>query len=93
MGQCQQPVGHQIYIPDLNAIIVAVNAQFDESIPERSQEYFDEIDNLQIDTSETAESVNDYQYLVGLRHLDGHLRYVTTRVIERRGVIVAYIGN
>lgn len=57
----------------LNAIIVAVNAQFDESIPERSQEYFDEIDNL-----------------VGLRHLDGHLRYVTTRVIERRGVIVAY---
>ena len=40
--------------------------------------------------SDIPEHTEDYQYLVGLTHVDGVLLYITTRVVERRGVIVAY---
>ena len=39
---------------------------------------------------EKAEKVDDYLYLVGLKHYDGHMPYITTRVVERKGLIVAY---
>ena len=91
MGVSEQPVGHQIYIPDLDDTVVTVHARFDEQIPERSQEYFEEIDNhLSTEVLEKAERIDDYMYLVGLKHYDGHIPYITTRVVERRGLIVAY---
>lgn len=49
----------QIYIPDLDDIVVTVHARFDEQIPERSQEYFEEIDNLATGVLEKAEKIDD----------------------------------
>ena len=91
MGVSTQPlVGHKIYIPDLDEEIVTMHATFDEQIPPRSQEYYEEIDNLSAETSDKPEDIVDYMYLVGLRHVDGHLPFVTTRVVIRKGLIVAY---
>ena len=86
MGVSEQPVGHQIYIPDLDDTVVTVRARFDEQIPESSQEYFKETGNR----GEKVENFDDYMYLVGLKHYDGRLSYITTRVEEQKGLIVAY---
>ena len=59
--------------------------------PERSQEYFEEIDNhLAIEVLEKAKNIDDYMSLVGLKHYDGHIPCITTRVVEGKGLIVAY---
>ena len=91
MGVSEQSVGHLIYIPDLDDIVVTAHARFDEQIPYRSQEYFEEIDNhLSTEVLEKAEKVDDYMYLVTLKHYDGHISYITTRVVERKELILAY---
>jgi hypothetical protein len=90
MGVSTQPIGHRIYIPDLDDEIVTVHANFDEQIPDRPSEYYDEIDNLAIEMSDKSEDVNDFKYLEGLKHVDGLLPYVTTRVIVRKGLIVGF---
>ena len=52
--------GLQIYILDLDDdTVVTVHARFDEQIPERSQEYFEEIDNLATGVLEKAEKIDD----------------------------------
>ena len=87
-------MGHQIYIPDLDGTVVTVHVRFDEQIPERSQEYFEEVDNhLVTEVLEKAENIDDCMYLVGLKHYNGHIRYITTRVVERKGLIVAYVSQ
>ena len=75
---------------DLDEEIVTVHATFDEQIPPRSQEYYEEIDNLSAEMSDKPEDFVDYMYLVGLRHVDDHLPFVTTRVVIRKGLIVVY---
>ena len=79
------------YIPGLDNTVVTVHARFDEQLPERSQGYFDEIDNhLATEMLEKAEKIDDYMYLVELKHSNGPIPYFQTRVVERRGLIVAY---
>ena len=66
MGVSDQPVGSHIYIymPDLNNIVVIVHAGFDEQIPERSQDYFEEIHyHLASEVFEKAENIDDNMYL------------------------------
>ena len=70
--------------------IVTVHATFDEQIPPRSQEYYKEIDNLSTDMSDKSENIGDYMYLVRLQYVGGLLPNVTTRVVNRKGLIVAY---
>ena len=51
MGVSKQPVGHHIYLT--------------YNIPERSQEYSEEIDNhLATEVLEKTENIDDYMYLV-----------------------------
>jgi hypothetical protein len=90
MGISTQPIGHQIYIPDMDQVITTVHAAFDENIPSRSSQYYEEIDNLDIKVSNKVEKVENFKYLIGLQHMDGLIPYVTTRVVERRGMIVGY---
>ena len=90
MGVSAQPIGHRIFIPDLDDEIATVHASFDENIPDRSSKYYDEIYNLATEMKDIPEDVNDYIYLEGLRHVDGLLPYVTTRVVVRKGLIVGF---
>jgi hypothetical protein len=67
--------------------VVTVHASFDEQIPDRPSEDYDEIDNLATKMSDKTEDVNNNKYLEGLKHVDGRLPQVTTRVIVRKGLI------
>jgi hypothetical protein len=71
-------------------LCVTVHASFDEQIPDRPSEYYNEIDNLATEMSDKTEDVSDYKYLEGLKHVDALLPYVTTRVIVRKGLIVVF---
>jgi hypothetical protein len=71
-------------------LCVTVHASFDEQIPDRPSEYYNEIDNLATEMSDKTEDVSDYKYLEGLKHVDALLPYVTTRVIVRKGLIVGF---
>ena len=67
MGVSEQPVGHQIYIPDPDDTVVTVYARFDELKPECSQGCFGEIDNHLVTEVLEVEKFDDYMYLVGLK--------------------------
>ena len=86
-------VGWEIYLPRSDTFVTSVNVLFDERAPDRSIEYYKELDEAAaVFTGPDAESVEDYQYLVGMNHIDDEdgLLYETKSVIERKGVIVAY---
>ena len=65
---------------------------FNEVIPDPTANYFSELECLQVKEDNVEKSVDDFQFLVGLPHLDDEdgLIYVTTRVVQQRGYIVAY---
>ena len=59
-------------------------ARFDEHIPKRFQEYVEKFNNYHtIELLKMTENVDDYMYLVGLKHCDGHMLYIPARVVER----------
>ena len=90
MGESTQPIGHRIWVPDLEDEYITVHCTIDENIPLRQEEYYEEIDNLQVKTDQKEAQVSDFKYLVGLKHIDEGIPYETTRVVERRGLIVGY---
>ena len=65
MGVSKQTVEYQICIPDLDDFIMTVHTPLNEQMPERSQEYFEKIDNnLSTKVEEKAQSINDYMNLI-----------------------------
>ena len=64
---------------------------FDEEIPERSADYFEELNRATIrDGPELTSKVSDYTHLVGQYHAEGGLVFVNSRVSRRNGEIVGY---
>ena len=65
---------------------------FNEVITDPTAEYFSELERLRVKEDSVAKSAADFQFLVGQQHLDDEdgLIYVTTRVVEQQGYIVAY---
>ena len=79
-------------MPALDKIVVSVHVVFNEIIPDPSAEDFSELKRLKIEVASESWDPKDYQFLVGLQHIDDEdgLVYVTTRVTVRKGYIVAY---
>eukprot|EP00602_Paraphysomonas_sp_CaronLab_P001187 CAMPEP_0185020694 /NCGR_PEP_ID=MMETSP1103-20130426/3325_1 /TAXON_ID=36769 /ORGANISM="Paraphysomonas bandaiensis, Strain Caron Lab Isolate" /LENGTH=1580 /DNA_ID=CAMNT_0027551749 /DNA_START=34 /DNA_END=4776 /DNA_ORIENTATION=- len=92
VGYSEDKVGYQVYLPATDKVITCVHILTDESIPSRTEEYYAEIDALRVRTAPRPKTVNDYQHLVKTFHIDDEdgLLYKTTRVVERKGVIVGY---
>ena len=92
VGYAEENIGYQIFVPDLNDVITTVHVVFNEVIPNPSDEYFKELERLFVKVDEKERSVDDFKFLVGTRHLDDEdgMIYETTRVVNRRGYIVAY---
>ena len=65
---------------------------FNEIIPDPSAEYFSKLERLMIDVASESRDPKDYQFQVGLQHINDEdgLVYVTTHVTVRKGYIVAY---
>jgi len=92
-GYSETTVGWEVYLPASNTFVTSVHVLFDESPPERSDEYFRELDEAAaVFTGPESESLSDYTYLIGTHHIDDedHLLYITTNVTVRKGLIVAY---
>jgi hypothetical protein len=71
---------------------VSVHVVFNEVIPEPSADYFSELEKLKIEVASDSKDPSEFQYLVGTPHIDDEdgLVYNTTRVVVRKGFIVAY---
>jgi hypothetical protein len=61
-------------------------------IPDPTADYFSELEKLKIKVAPDSQRLEDYDYLVGTNHIDDEdgLVYETTRVVVRKGFIVAY---
>jgi hypothetical protein len=93
VGYSEQNTGYIIFVPALNKTIVSVHVVFNEIIPDPTADYFSELDKLKIDVAAESKDPADFEFLVGLNHLDDEdgLVYQTTRVVvHRSGYIVAY---
>ena len=92
VGYAQQNTGYMIFVPELDKIIVSVHVVFNEVIPDPTADYFSELEKLKIEVAPDSQRLEDYDYLVGTHHIDDEdgLVYETTRVVVRKGFIVAY---
>jgi hypothetical protein len=88
IGYSKNKKGYMIMCGD--TVITSVHVLFDESIPERSADYFKELDEAIVKVDSEERSVNDFNWLVGKYHMEDGLLYKTTRVVVRKGLIVGY---
>ncbi len=91
MGYSETPLSYRVYILELRTEMVSVHCIFDEAIPERDEEYFQEIDRMYTEIESQNAQQEEFEYLVGTRHTDDEdgLEYVVTRVGKLRGDVVA----
>ena len=85
-GYSKRKVGYRILLGD--TVVTSVHVLFGESIPERSADYFGELDEATVKCDPEGRPVSDFERLVGQHHIDECLLYKTTRVIVRRGIVL-----
>jgi hypothetical protein len=92
VGYAEENTGYLVFVPELNKVIVSVHVVFNEIIPDSTSDYFAELDRLKIDVASEEKDPASYSHLVGTHHLDDEdgLVYETTRVVVRKGYIVAF---
>ena len=88
IGHSKSKVGYHVLLGD--TVVTSVHVLFDESIPERSVDYFRELDEATVKSDHEERRVSDFDWLVGQHHIDEGLLYKTTRVVGRRGLIVGF---
>ena len=88
IGYSKSKKGYQILLGD--TVITSVHVLFDESIPERSADYFKELDELTVKVDPEERRVSDFDWLIGTHHMDDGMLYKINRVVIRRGLIVGF---
>jgi hypothetical protein len=88
IGYSRDKIGWRVMLGD--TVVTSVHVLFDEDIPERSADYFEELDQLTVKTDPVERDEKDFQYLVGKYHMEDGLLFKTTRVVVRRGLIVGF---
>jgi len=88
LGYPTEKNGYRVMLGD--TVVTSVHVLFDEDIPERSADYFKELDEAKVAVDPEERHVADFDYLVGRCHEDGGLMYKITRVVVRKGLIVGY---
>ena len=85
-------MGYRLYIPDLRDTVVGVNVTFNEVVPSYREEYYNELDKLKFEVAPDESTVESFSHLVGAKYFDDDtlLEFITTRVAEWKGLIVAY---
>ena len=79
-------------MPELQDIVVGVNCIFNEVIPEYTEEYFHELNKMQLEMVKEPSMVENFVHLVGVKYLDdeSNLEFITTRIIVQKGLIVGF---
>ena len=85
-------IGYKIFVPELQDIVVGVNCIFNEVIPEYTEEYFHELNKMQLEMVKEPSMVENFVHLVGVKYLDdeSNLEFITTRIIVQKGLIVGF---
>jgi hypothetical protein len=58
------------FVPELDKIIVSVHVVFNEVIPDLTADYFSELEKLKIEEAPDSQRLEDYDYVVGIHHID-----------------------
>ena len=53
-----EPIGYEVWVPELQGVVTAVNVVFDESIPDPGLEYHESLERQLVPTVETKTSIN-----------------------------------
>ena len=88
IGYSKTKVGYKVLLQDTE--VTSVHVLFDEAIPNRSTEYYHDLEQATVGVDPEAKAVEDFDYLIDKHHMDDGLLYKTTRVIVRRGLIVGF---
>jgi hypothetical protein len=85
-------MGYKIYVPELKSVVVGVNCVFNEVIPTYTEEYFQELNKMQIETLKIPSTVENFVHLIGIKYIDDEsgLEFETTRIAIYQGLIVGY---
>ena len=90
VGYSEEKMGYTVWLPQYQTEETSVHVLFDEQIPERSEDYYKELEDAHVKVAPEERTVEDYKNLVGAYHLDEGLLFKTTRVVVRKGLIVGY---
>ena len=88
LGLSKKKRGYRIWLGESE--VVSIHVLFDESIPPREKEYFEELEAALVKHDPQARQVEEFNHLIGSYHTDEGFLFRTTRVVVRKGLIVAY---
>ena len=86
--------GWLFYMPDSNRIgriYVGIDVTWNENIPLNESSYFEPLESiLNVITPLKSKQIIDFEYLVGLSHINHSILYEVTRIGKSQGFIVAW---
>ena len=86
--------GWLFYMPDssrIGRIYVGIDVTWNELIPLNESTYFQPLESiLDVMSPSKSKSVTDFEYLIGLTHMDNNMLFKVTRVGKSHGFIVAW---
>ena len=86
--------GWLFYMPDssrIGRVYVGIDVAWNEVIPLNESTYFQPLESiLNVLTPTIPKQVTDFEYLIGLSHIDNDIHYEVTRVGKSQGFIVAW---
>ncbi len=88
IGLSNTKKGSRVWLGDKE--VVSVHVLYDESIPPRDKEYYAELEEALVKTDPLDRSVEEFKHLIGSYHVDDGFLFKTTRVVVRKGLIVAF---
>ena len=89
IGYSKTKAGYRILLGDTT--VTSVHVLFDESVPERSADYYRELDEATVKVDHQERHVSDFDWLVGQHYMEDGLLYKTTRVVVRKVSLLAFV--
>ena len=75
----------------IGRIYVGIDVTWNENIPLNESSYFEPLESiLNVITPVKSNQITDFEYLVGLSHIDHDILYEVTRIGKSQGFIVAW---
>ena len=80
-----------MYLPEQEKKETSVHVLFDERIPSKSEEYFEEIDRLRVKVNKEKWTLEEFGCLKDTYHMDSGLLNRTNRVLVCKGESHGYL--
>ena len=85
-------IGYKIWVPSLKEIVISIHCNFNEVIPDYTEEYFSELTKYNFEVEKQAMDPREFDHLVGAKYIDDDdwMEYVNTKVGVVGGNIVVW---